>query len=243
MSEWRIGCSGFHYPEWKALFYPEKLPKNKWFEFYAQHFNTIELNTTFYRFPRVDFLRNWAARCPDNFTFSVKAPRVITHFKKFKDSQRMLGDFYRSTREGLGNKLGCVLFQFPTVFAFEDNHLERIVSLLDKSFTNVVEFRHPSWWNEKVYQILSENNIVFCGMSHPGLSEEVIRTSQILYYRLHGVPHLYYSSYGVVQLEQIVSKLGNLNSKEVYVYFNNTAEGAAVLNAGLMRELCEHISA
>src|SRR5438105_15010687 len=110
---WHIGCSGFHYPEWKKVFYPDGLAQSKWFDFYSEHFNTIELNTTFYRFPQVSFLQNWYKKSPASFNFSVKAPRLITHFKQFSGTERMLGDFYGSIRQGLQKKLGCVLFQLP----------------------------------------------------------------------------------------------------------------------------------
>src|SRR5687768_9900518 len=110
MVKWKIGCSGYHYGEWKGMFYPEGLAKSKWFDFYCQHFSTIELNVTFYKFPRVQFLKNWYSKSPLHFTFSVKAPRLITHFKKFKDSQRYLSDFYNTVREGLQEKAGCILF-------------------------------------------------------------------------------------------------------------------------------------
>jgi uncharacterized protein YecE (DUF72 family) len=81
--EWKIGCSGYHYPEWKGVFYPEDIAQRKWFEYYCTQFNSLELNNTFYRFPRLDYMKSWYNRSPKNFTFAVKAPRHITHFKKF----------------------------------------------------------------------------------------------------------------------------------------------------------------
>ena len=106
MINFRIGCSGYHYPEWKGIFYPNDLPKTKWFDLYSEHFNTIELNMTFYKFPRVQFLNKWYDRAPDDFTFSLKAPRVITHFKKLKDSVKYLRDFYLAVGVGLREKTG-----------------------------------------------------------------------------------------------------------------------------------------
>lgn len=238
MMKWRIGCSGYHYAEWKGLFYPLELAKSKWFEYYSQHFNTIELNTTFYRFPRVEHLREWFNRSPENFKFSVKAPRLITDYKRFKDAQRLLGDFYRAVKEGLREKLGCVLFQFPSNFIFETDHLERIVSLLDKSFNNVVEFRHLSWWREEVYRAFNDHHITFCSMSFPDLPDKAITTSDTLSYRFHGVPHLYFSAYESQWLEKFAAEVRQLNKLgQVYLYFNNTAEGAAVLNSKQMQEI------
>src|SRR5215210_5140175 len=100
MTAW-IGCSGFHYKHWMEVFYPKKLPQRKWFDFYSEHFNTLELNVTFYRFPRLENLESWYKRSTDAFRFSVKAPKAITHFKQFKDTERMCSDFYATTREGL----------------------------------------------------------------------------------------------------------------------------------------------
>ena len=242
MVQWKIGCAGYHYAEWKGIFYPEGLPKNKWFDYYCEHFNAIELNTTFYRFPKAEFLRNLYNRSPQEFTFSVKAPRLITHFKKFKDAQRYLLDFYNAVRDGLAEKAGCVLFQFPSNFTFEAERLERIAALLDHSFINVVEFRHQSWWQEKVFQSLVQHEITFSGMSHPDLSDRVVRTTSTLYYRFHGVPHLYVSGYELSTFEAFAKEaLKYENLKSVHVYFNNTAAGAAVANAKEFKEICEFV--
>src|SRR5690242_10251634 len=108
-----IGCSGFHNKDWKEVFYPKGLPQSKWFEFYCTQFNTLELNTTFYRFPRIEILQKWYDKSSADFKFSVKAPRLITHYKQFNDVARLLNDFYTSVQEGLREKLGCMLFQLP----------------------------------------------------------------------------------------------------------------------------------
>ena len=117
--EWKIGCSGYHYEDWKGIFYPEEIAQRKWFEYYTGHFNTLELNVTFYRFPRIESLKNWYNRSLKGFSFTVKAPRPITHFKKFKEAQRMLHDFNQTAKDGLREKLGCVLFQFPANYKYE----------------------------------------------------------------------------------------------------------------------------
>lgn len=240
--EWRIGCSGYHYHEWKGVFYPKDLPQRKWFEFYSQSFNTLELNVTFYRFPRVSFLDTWYHRSPEKFTFSLKAPRLITHFKRFHEAQRMLRDFYSTCREGLREKAGPVLFQFPPSFAYNVQQLDKILKLLDPAFMNVVEFRHISWWEESVFRKLREQNIAFCGMSHPLLPEGVIQTSSFLYYRFHGVPHLYSSLYSEKTLEDVLRQVQLLEAGEkAFFYFNNTAVGHAVQNARQMQEISEMV--
>src|SRR5450432_3370829 len=159
-----IGCSGFHYKEWKSVFYPDGLAQSKWFQFYCEHFNTLELNVTFYKFPTEKSLEKWFTGSPDDFKFSVKAPKAITHFRKFNECERMLGDFYGSIRQGLKQKLGCVLFQLPPQLIYSETLLEKIILNLSPSFKNVIEFRHESWWNAIVFKKLKKHNIIFSGI-------------------------------------------------------------------------------
>jgi uncharacterized protein YecE (DUF72 family) len=243
MVQWKIGCSGYHYDEWRRVFYPDDLPKKQWFEFYAGHFNSLELNATFYRFPKAGSLQTWHDKSPENFAFTVKAPRLITHFKRLNEAQAALNHFYEQITEGLKKKCGPVLFQFPASFVYEEHRLERIVNLVDHTMSNVIEFRHGSWWRPEVFQAFEEKNITFCGMSHPNLPDDIIRTSDIVYYRFHGVPYLYTSSYTSTQLEEVAQKIQNLvGLREAYIYFNNTTEGAAIGNAKQFQELCEAVS-
>src|SRR3954470_19712801 len=118
--KWHIGCSGFHYKHWKGVFYPEDLPQKKWFEYYCQFFDTLELNVTFYRFPQLSFLQNWHDKTPTKFRFAVKAPKAITHYKKFSGTADMLTDFYTTVRDGLKDKLGCILFQLPPRLSYSE---------------------------------------------------------------------------------------------------------------------------
>ena len=121
------GCSGFHYKDWKGIFYPESLPQKEWFKFYAQKFNTLELNVTLYRFPVLKSLEAWYDTSPANFSFAVKAPRLITHYKKFSDCSRMIDDFYTLITKGLKDKLGAVLFQLPPRYVYTNERLDLIV--------------------------------------------------------------------------------------------------------------------
>ncbi|MDQ3021196.1 MAG: DUF72 domain-containing protein [Bacteroidota bacterium] len=198
-----IGCSGIYFPEWKNKFYPEGLSKNIWFEYYCEHFNTLESNITFYRFPKFEFLQNCYKKSPSKFLFSVKAPRLLTHYKKFSGSERLLLDFYKSIHYGLKEKLDCVLFQMPSQLVYDENKLSQIIKSLDTLFLYVIEFRHESWWNEKVYNELGKNKISFCSVSHPKLPDEVIKNNSVMYFRFHGVPKLYVSEYKKNYLKQI----------------------------------------
>jgi uncharacterized protein YecE (DUF72 family) len=235
---WRIGCSGFHYKEWKGVFYPEGLPQKKWFEYYCEHFDTLELNVTFYRFPELSSLQGWYEKSPSDFFFSVKAPRIITHYKKFNDTDGQVRDFYGVVREGLKEKLGCILFQLPPDLTYSPEVLTRITEQMDASFQNVIEFRHSSWWNEQVFQTLTNRGISFCGISYPGLPDKVMCNTDTVYYRYHGIPRLYFSAYSKDFLQQTTADIRkNTHVRKAYLYFNNTAELAALRNANYLQKI------
>lgn len=232
MKKWWIGCSGFYYKPWRDRFYPPKLPQRKWFEYYCGHFNTVELNVTFYRFPKPEALRGWYDRSPEDFRFTVKAPRLISHYKRFNNAQRETNDFYQLVADGLREKLGTVLFQLHPGMVYSPENLEKILSTLDASFDNVVEFRHESWWNDDVLRELRRKNVTFCSISYPDLPDQVLKTNQLVYYRFHGVPKLYLSSYSDHFLNRVAGDIHQLpNVTDVYAYFNNDIEVAAVYNA------------
>lgn len=237
MTVYHIGCSGYHYKHWKESFYPAKLPQKKWFEYYCQHFSTLELNVTFYRFPRLSVLQNWYDSCPENFRFAVKAPRVITHFKKFNDTERMLEDFYNTVKEGLKEKCGCCLFQLPPNYSYSEEKLRKIISSLDKDIKNVIEFRHDSWWREEVFYELGKAQISFCGMSHPTLPRDVIYNTDLLYYRFHGEENLYSSLYSLDILTDFSKKINQIDIKEAFIFFNNDINTNAVTNARQLNNL------
>lgn len=229
--QWHIGCSGFHYKEWKDFFYPPKLPQSRWFDHYAEQFNTLELNVTFYRFPQLKFLESWYNKAPDHFTFSAKVPRLITHFKQFRETTGLLSDFYGSLKLGLKEKLACVLFQLPPALAYSEEMLERITNSVDPGFINVIEFRNASWWKQAVYRKLKGHQLVFCGHSYPNLPDAVVVNNPVAYYRFHGVPVLYKSSYKVAFLKEVAQQLYASKSKSNFIYFNNTWGTSAIKNA------------
>lgn len=235
--QWRIGCSGFHYREWKDLFYPPETPQRKWFDYYCTRFNTLELNYTFYRFPQIAPLEGWYYKSPPNFKFSIKAPRLITHFKQFKDVRPLLDDFYNVAKEGLKDKLGPVLFQFHPKTVYTPELLEEILAQLDPEVSNVLEFRDASWWREDVYQALAAQKIVFCGISHPHLPNTPVVNRPLAYYRFHGVPILYKSEYSTQFLDEVSDSINaDEQVREAYLYLNNTAKGHAIKNALYLQE-------
>ncbi len=232
MKDIKTGCSGFYNSHWKDIFYTAGLPQGKWFEFYAEQLDALELNVTFYQFPTLERLQGWYHKSPADFTFSVKAPRTITHYKKLNDCHEMLHDFYTVCREGLKDKLGCILFQFPPSFAYTTENLALVLKHMKPGFKNVVEFRHPAWWNREVYDTLQLNNIIFCSIDHPTLPCETVINNPTAYVRLHGSPQLFYSDYSAEQLIRLYYTLCHADKlKEAYVFFNNTAGTAGILNA------------
>ncbi len=238
MIKWHIGCSGFHYRDWKGPFYPVDLPQRKWFDYYCEHFSTLELNVTFYRFPQLSFLQTWYNKSPAEFRFAVKAPRAITHYKKFNDCTELITSFYDTINSGLQEKLGPVLFQLPPSYNYTDEKLDKILNSLNPTFKNVLELRHESWWNHEVYKKLADHKITFCGMSHPKLPDDLIQNTEVLYYRFHGVPDLYRSRYSVEFLKKIVDAVKLCEtSKEAWCYFNNDYDATGVFNAKEMMDL------
>ena len=238
MIKWHIGCSGFQYRHWKNVFYPEKLAQKNWFLYYASHYDTLELNVTFYRFPDAKIVKGWYDKSPEHFVFTVKAPRIITHYKKLNETEQLITDFYNVLSTGFKEKLGCVLFQFPPSFHFSEEHLDKVLTSLDSGFTNVVEFRHKSWWRDDVFKQLGTKNITFCGMSHPQLPDDIIYNSKVMYYRMHGVPDLYRSPYSLEKLKEIKSVISkNKQVEQVYIYFNNDIDGSAIKNSRELKEL------
>lgn len=225
------GCSTFNNNYWKGHFYPSDLPKSKWFEYYCKHFKTYELNVTFYRFPTVKSLQGWYHKSPEDFIFSVKAPKLITHLKQFIDCHQEAEEFYSTCHKGLGKKLGFILFQLPPSMAYSAHRLALILSYMNADFNNVIEFRNETWWRDEVYEALRENEVTFCNVSYPKLPTTLIQTTDKGYFRMHGVPQLFYSGYTDDELDQLHSAIHLASWKEAYIYFNNTASTAGILNA------------
>ena len=237
-TQWYIGCSGFYYKEWKEIFYPKGLPQKQWFEYYCQHFNTLEINNTFYRFPQLKNLQGWKQRSPDQFVFSIKVPGSITHYKQFNETESLLKDFYAVSKEGLANKLGPVLFQLPPKLSYSEEKLDKMLAQIDPSFLNVIEFRNESWWRKDVMEKLTENDIVICGVSFPNLPDDAVINTSTSYYRFHGVPKLFYSAYDPKFLDKIYNQIKKKKTlKTSFIYFNNTASAAALENAKYVQAL------
>lgn len=232
-----IGCSSFYNSLWKGIFYPTDVPGKLWFEYYCTKFDTFEMNSTFYKMPTVRSLKGWHDRAPEDFIFSVKAPKIITHNKKFIDCREELEEFYNVCQHGLGDKLGHILFQTPPSYDYSEERLEIILSSLDIEISNVIEFRHISWWRPDVYEALAASNIAFCSVSYPNLPSDIINTNGLVYVRFHGIPRLFYSQYTEEDIADIYRNILESGCENVMAYFNNTASEAGIINALEMQKL------
>ena len=227
-----IGTSGWHYDHWQDRFYPKTLTKAKWLEFYASHFTTVELNNSFYRLPSETAFTTWHDSSPANFTFAVKVSRFITHIKRLKNSEEAVDNFI-SRAKILAEKLGPLLYQLPPNMHRNDEILESFLSTLPQGLKHVFEFRHQSWLEDKVFEILHKHNIGFCVFDMPSVSCPLVATADFAYIRFHGSTGLYFSCYSDEELADWAKRLANLarNLEAIYIYFNNDAEAFAVRNA------------
>jgi len=233
-----IGCSGFSNKDWKGHFYPDSLQSKDYLAVYAENFNSVEINSSFYRKPTTKTLNNWYDQTPDNFLFFVKVPQAITHINQMTGVTIEIAEFCKHISNSLREKLGGFLFQFPPSFICNKENINNIVEGLNHRYMNVVEFRHKSWWNDSVYDILSEHGIVFCGVSIPkDIPEDlIVNHHSSLYYRLHGKPELFKSEYSEQYLQLLADKIRN-SQKNSYTYFNNTWGMAAIHNAQYLQKL------
>ena len=236
-----IGCSGFHYAGWRNRFYPGNLPKKDWLSYYSEHFNTVEINNTFYKMPEEKNLRNWMDKTPTDFKFTIKANRYFTHQKKLTVDYDFRDRFHAfdETLKVLGSKLGCVLWQLPGNLHKNAAKLQDLVSLLDARTHHVVEFRHISWFDESIYSLLEKHKISFCMVSAPGnLPEEVISTAKTAYLRFHGKNNWYNYYYSEQEMEGWHKRLKKLKGPDrLYAYFNNDHNAWAVENARMLKKL------
>ena len=235
-----IGCSGFSNRDWKGFFFPEELPPKEQLNFYSTQFNTVEINSTFYRRPRAQTLENWCQRTDEDFKFFIKIPKTITHIKRLKETAAETADFCKHIHHGIQEKLAGFLFQMPPSFHYSEEHLEQLIKTVDSRFLNVVEFRHKSWWTEEIFETLKKKNIVFSGVSFPKdiPDDFIINNSKSVYYRLHGVPVLFKSEYSVEELEKLAKEIKKAK-QDVFVFFNNTWGIAALKNALYLKKLLE----
>jgi uncharacterized protein YecE (DUF72 family) len=238
MSNIFIGTSGWSYEHWRDIFYPRDLPQSKWLEYYIKHFDTVELNTSFYHLPKRKTFENWRKRVGDDSVFSVKGSRYITHVKKLKDCQEPVERFFGAA-EGVKNSQEVILWQLAPSWKVNLERLKDFLSLLPKNWRYAFELRNETWLTKEVFKILRDFGaaVVFQDFEHWPMTEEA--TADFVYLRLHGKKELYASCYTKEELENWAKKIFNWlkNSLDVYCYFNNDMRGYAVRNAEELRKM------
>jgi uncharacterized protein YecE (DUF72 family) len=231
------GTSGWNYKHWVGILYPRTLPPSKWLDRYAEEFDTVEVNNSFYRLPSRETFEAWRKQAPEGFTFAVKASRFLTHMKKLKDPEEPLERILGNAR-GLEGKLGPVLYQLPPGWHVNLERLEQFLSLLPKDLRHVMEFRDHTWNVEPVFDLLRKYNVGYCIMSAPDLPCEMISTADFTYLRMHSGGVETGSNYTEGGLEWWAEHCkGFLRHGDLYVYFNNDYMGYAIYNARRLKEL------
>lgn len=233
-----LGTSGFSYKHWVSKFYPENLNQKEWLPYYSKHFQTVEINSTFYKFPFKNILKSWYNKTPKNFIFSLKANKLITHNKKLKNTKKLLNNFYNLAKT-LKEKSGPILFQLPPSLKKDTKTLNNFLKNLSNKYTNVIEFRSKTWFCKEVYEILKQNNTTFCIINHPKLNYTKL-TSKIAYIRWHGSKNLYTSNYTLKELKNWTKIIKNLKCKKLFGYFNNDYNAYAIKNCKQLIKLLKY---
>ena len=235
MSRFRIGCSGWQYKHWKGDFYPGDLPQREWLEYYAQRFETVEVNNSFYRLPPEGVFETWRARTQKPFLFAVKASRFLTHMKKLKDPEEPVERLFSRARE-LRSKLGPVLYQLPKQMPKNIDRLSAFLEVLPQRVKHAVEFRHPSWYDDDVMRLLRRHNVALCLHDMPGSETRRMLTARFAYVRFHGATGRYNGAYPDTALAEWAQWLIT-NDAPAFVYFNNDIGGHAPRDAKRLVEL------
>lgn len=215
-----IGTSGYNYPEWRGHFYPRDLAATQMLGYYARHFRSVEINYTFYRMPTERIVAAWAAATPAGFTFTLKAPRRITHEARLRGVADPVGRFVEVAL-ALGDKLGALLFQLPPSFRKDLSALDGLLDLLPRSVRAAVEFRHGSWHADEVFERLREGNVALCVADSEKLTTPVVVTAEFAYFRLRD------QGYRPADLARWARTIRQRtrNCQDVFVYFKHEERG------------------
>ena len=236
-SELRIGCSGWQYQHWRDNFYPAELPQSRWFSHYALTFDTVEINNSFYRLPAAETFAKWRDQAPPHFSYAVKASRFLTHMRKLKDPEDPLARFFENARH-LKRHLGPVLYQLPPRFPINLERLEAFLKALPKKYRHTVEFRDLSWYDQRVYDLLSKYKVSLC--LHDMEGSETVREAigPFVYVRFHHGTKKYGGRYTDERLDDWAEWLAarHEDGLDVFGYFNNDTGGHAPRDAVRLRQ-------
>jgi uncharacterized protein YecE (DUF72 family) len=234
-----VGTSGWSYRSWRGPFFPRDLPAKLHLEYYSGHFLTTELNGVFYRTPTPEAVRAWADRTPDDFVFAWKASKFITHWKRLNETSRNSIALMESRLRFLGDKAGPVLFQLPPQFSKNRERLAAFLKMLHKKRRYAFEFRHPSWYEHDVIDLLRDNDIALCVSDHHDAPAPWIVTAGHVYIRGHGPEGRYRGRYSPNTLGEWARQSEDMRRRgyAVYVYFDNDQKSAAPKDAARLQEL------
>ena len=234
----RIGCSGWNYADWRGRVYPKGCPASRWLEHYATLFDTVEVNSTFYRLARRDAVARWVEQVPEGFVFAVKGSRYLTHMKRLTEMEQGVARFYERIEPLVQSPyMGPVLWQLPGNFHRDD---ERLASAIDTlpSGRHTFEFRHPSWFAGDVYALLRERNVALTigdDPRRPFQTDEV--TADFSFVRYHYGHRGRNGNYSRAELDGQLQRLKRLARRaDLFVYFNNDWCGYAVANGLYLRQ-------
>lgn len=237
-----IGTSGWSYDHWEGVLYPHQLPPRSRLDCYIQHYQTVEVNSTYYHWPPNTTFANWRERLPEGFLMTVKAPRGLTHSKRLYSPEQWLERMSEGL-QCLGSRLGILLVQLPPQFGCDLARLAYFLEQVPRWIKVAVEFRHPSWHTEEVFSLLERSGAAYCVMSGAHLPCILRATGSFVYVRLHGPDpnNLYGGSYSDDDLHWWAWRIHEWESqgRSVFVYFNNDGEGNAVRNASKLKTFVE----
>ncbi len=236
----RIGTSGWSYRHWRGAFFPDGLPASRQFQHYSGLFDTVELNSPFYRLPSHGAFQAWRDKSPEGFDFAVKASRFISHMKKLSDPVESSARFLENVA-GLGEKCGPILFQLPPGWNVNVERFASFASRLPGHFRYVFEFRNPSWHHPEIYAVMRQYACGFCIFDLDGYLSPLEITSDLVYVRLHG-PQKYAGSYSHEVLRQWAGRCTEWAAHaDVYVYFDNDIGAHAPFNASELQTMVKKI--
>lgn len=222
-----VGTSGWSYDHWRGGFYPQHVPAAGRLAYYAAHFDTVELNATFYGLPAATTVRGWHEATPDGFVFAVKGSRYVTHMRKLSGAAEPVERFFERIRP-LGAKLGPVLWQLPPFLERDLELLEGFLATLPGDVRHAIEFRHESWLEPETYALLARHGVAVVHVSGDMLRTDLTPTAGFIYARFHGTTR-YHGAYSPAQLGPWAAFFGDQvrAGRDCYAYFNNDAEGHA----------------
>ena len=231
MNGLHVGTSGYSYAEWKGSFYPEKMKAADMLAYYASHFDTVEINNTFYRTPTAALVQGWATQVPESFRFVLKATQRITHIKRLADAEEPLGWFLNAALV-LGPRLGPVLFQLPPNFKKDAPRLEAFLATLPSSIRAAFEFRNASWFDDEVYALLRARDTALCvADTEDGVDTPFVPTASWGYLRLRDV------DYGDDVFRRWIDRARAPGWSETWVFFKHEEQGTGPAFAKRFLEL------